>query len=47
MHNPYIRADLPLGVCKGTVTGLCKMVEIPTNHITLQYTATEVIPIYI
>ena len=30
---------LPLGLCKGTVSGLCKMVEIPTSHVSLQCNA--------
>ena len=31
---------LPLGLCKGTVSGLWKTVEIPTGHVSSQSTAT-------
>ena len=37
---------LSLELCKGTVSGFWKMVEIPTGHMNPQYIVTEEIPTY-
>ena len=46
LHSPNSRR-LPLGLFKGTVIGLWKMVEISTGDLSPQSIVTEVIPIYI
>ena len=38
---------LPLGLCKVTVSGRCKMMEIPNGHVSLKYFVAEATPTYI
>ena len=44
LHSPKGRH---LGLCKGTVSDLWKMVDIPTNHMSLQTIVTDAFPAYI
>ena len=39
--------QIVLGLCKEIVSGLWKMVEIPTGHVSCQSIAKEAIPTYV